>query len=425
MNYGYEIIKEVLETAVYSVMCFQILGLKRKETKYFWGIMITVHIMVWSGLWCMKADDMVVVPVCTMLEIGLLVGVAEGKLGKRFATAFLSYTVMSIVNMVVSLGLKSVLHISQDTRRIISIFEVLVMIVMLCVVRHVKKISFIDVNQISNVILLAFGLFGFGVSAFISNILRDDFNSRGAVAINIIATSILMVSFVLCFTVLLMISHKKSGMEQMNRESKSLIEFQQNYVQEILDDREEIRGMYHDLDKIVFTLNTLFENGHYDEALKTLGRLNQELNGKQRQFVYTHDELADAVISRYAGIAEKQNIIFQVEVKADRKPALQGYDFCIILSNLLSNAIEAASAVENSRQVNIYIKQNQDQWYLRVENTYCAKSFNTAFAQSTKSGRQHGYGIKNIRKATDTLGGEVRLGTEGEYVIAEVFLVEN
>lgn len=425
MDYGYELIKEVMETAVYSMMCFQILGLKSKEKKYFWGIMILAHVLVWSGLWCMKADYMVVVPVCTFLEISLPVMGAEGKLAKRIITVFCSYTLIGTVFEIVHLVLRLIPGSGKVQQDIIPVIMMLAMVMVLCVIQPVYKIRFIDVNRISNMILLALGLFGFGVSAFILNILQDDFYSQGAVYINIIAIAVLVVSFSLCFTMLLVISRKKVGMEQINKESKSIIESQQNYVQEILDDREEIRGMYHDLDKIVLTLNTLLEGGRYDEALQTLGQLNQELNGKQRQLVYTNNELADAVISRYAEIAEKQNIAFQVEVKADRKPKLQGYDFCIILSNLLSNAIEAASVLADNRQVSLHIKQNQDQWYLRVKNTYCVESSNTAFTYSTKSGDQHGYGIKNIRKAVDRLGGEVHFRAEGAYVIAEVFLVEN
>lgn len=424
MNYGYELIKEVLETAVYSAVCFWILGLKRKEAKYFWGIMILAHVLVWTCLSFMKADYMVVVPVCIFLEIGLPVVVAEGKLAKRIAVSFCSYMLMGNVFDIVRLVLKIVPGIGKTQQDIIPIIMMSALVMILCVIQSVHKVRFIDANKISNVILLAFGLFGFGVSAFIFNILRDDFKSWGAVYINVIAIIVLIVSFVFCFTILLVISRKKADMEQANKESKSIIESQQKYVQEILDDREEIRGMYHDLDKIVLTLNTLFESGRYDEALKTLGQLNQELNGNRHQLVYTNDELADAVISQYAGIAEKQNITFQVKVKADKKPALQGYDFCIILSNLLSNAIEAAAAVEENRQVSLWIKQNQDQWYLRVENTYGADFSNTAFSYSTKGGEQHGYGIRNIREAVDRLGGEVHFGTEGEYVIAEVFLVE-
>lgn len=425
MDYGYELIKEVMETAVYSMMCFQILGLKSKEKKYFWGIMLLAHVLVWSGLWGLKADYMVVVPVCTMLEIGLPVMVAEGKLAKRIVTVFCSYTLIGTVFEIVHLVLRLIPGIGKVQQDIIPVIMMLAMVMVLCVIQPVYKIRFIDVNRISNMILFALGLFGFGVSAFILNMLQDDFYSQGAVYINIIAIAVLMVSFSLCFTMLLVANRKKAGMEQINKESKSIIDSQQNYVQEILGDREEIRGLYHDLDKIVLTLNTLLKGGRYDEALKTLGQLNQELNGKQRQLVYTDDELADAVISQYAKVAERENITYQVEVKADRKPKLQGYDFCIILSNLLSNAIEAASAVEENRQVNLHIKQNQDQWYLRVENTYSAKSSNTAFTYSTKSSGQHGYGIKNIREAVDRLGGEVHFGTEGAYVIAEVFLVEN
>lgn len=211
---------------------------------------------------------------------------------------------------------------------------------------------------------------------------------------------------------------------RMDRKRKSIIEFQQKYVQEILEDREQIRGMYHDLDKMVLTLNTLLESRRYEEAIQTIGRLNQELNGNRHQLVYTHDELTDAVISQYAGIAEEQNITFGVQVKADRKMKLQGYEFCIILSNLLANAVEAAGSAHDNRTVNLHIKQNQDQWYIRVENTYCEDISNTAFSNSTKSGAQHGYGIRNIRKAVKKMGGEIRLGTEGEYAIAELFLVE-
>lgn len=425
MNYGYEMIKEVLEMAVYSVMCFQILGLKRKEKKCFWGIMILAHVLVWSGLWYMKENYTVVVVVCNLLEIGLPVAVAKCRLLKGGAASFCSYMFMGMTFDIVRLVLRFVPGIGEKQENIIHIITMLVLVMVLCVIQSVHKIRFIDVSRISNVILLALGLFGFGVSAFISNILHDDFHSRGAVSINIIAIAVLMVSFVLCFTILLVISHKKADMEQANTESKSIIESQQKYVREILGDREEIRGMYHDLDKMVLVLNAFMEGGRYDEALKTLGQLNRKLNGKRHQLVYTNDELIDAIISQYTGIAEKQNIAFHVRVKAEKKPALQGYDFCIILSNLLSNAIEAASAMAENRQINVLIKQNQNQWYLRVENTYSAQNSNTTFTYSTKSGGQHGYGIKNIREAADRLGGEVHFGMEGEYVIAEVFLEEN
>ncbi len=390
MNYGYELIKEVLEITVYSLVCFQIMGLKRKEKKYFWGIMILVHVLVWSGLWCMKADYAVVVVVCNLLGIGLPMVVAKGKLAKRIAVVFCSYALMGVVFDIIRLILRFVSCIGVSQQDIIPIGMMLILVIVLCVIQSVHKIILIDVNRISNVVILAFGLFWFGVSAFTSNLLRDDYQSREAVYINMIAIAILVVSFVLCFIVLLVISRKKAGMEQVNMESKSIIKSQQNYVQEILGDREEIRGMYHDLDKIVLTLNTLFESGRYDEALKTLGQLNRKLNGKRHQLVYTNDELIDAVISQYAGIAEKQDIIFRVEVKTDRKPKLQGYDFCIILSNLLSNAIEAAAVVEENQKVSLWIKQNQNQWYLRVENTYSVRSSNTAFTYSTKSVGQHG-----------------------------------
>lgn len=423
MNYGYEILKEILEIAVSVTICFPILGLKRKETGYFWGIMLTVHLLVWGGLVLMKADKMVIVPVWTLLEIGLIAAVAQGKWTKRIATAFLSYIVTAIADMIVEIVLKFVPGINQENPKIISRLVVLAVMIMFCIIQPVHKIRLVDVDRIHTAIILILGVFGFGVSAVISNILHHDFSSRGAVLINIIAMTILIAAFVLCFVTLIRMYYKKRGIEQTNSESKSIIESQQKYMQEILEDREQIRGLYHDLDKMVLTLNTLLESRRYDEALQMLGQLNQELNGNRNQLVYTYDELVDAVISQYAGIAEKQHIVFRVQVKADRKMKLQGYDFCMILSNLLANAVEAADFAPDSKIVNLYMKQNQDQWYIRVENTYCADRSNTLFSYSTQKGAQHGYGIRNIRKAVDRMGGKIRLGTEGKYVIAELFLV--
>lgn len=96
-------------------------------------------------------------------------------------------------------------------------------------------------------------------------------------------------------------------------------------------------------------------------------------------------------------------------------------DLCVILGNLLDNAIEACQALEKERRfLRLYIAVNKGQFYLSVQNSAREEpDFDARNYISRKRGN-HGLGMKRVKTAVDKYHGYLNLANEPGIFAAEV-----
>ena len=101
--------------------------------------------------------------------------------------------------------------------------------------------------------------------------------------------------------------------------------------------------------------------------------------------------------------------------------SVEDVDLCVILGNLLDNALEACEQIAaDQRFLRIYMNVNKSQMYLSVQNA--AKEdldFNERNYITNKRG-SHGFGMRRVRTAVEKYDGFLHLANEPGIFAAEV-----
>ncbi len=177
------------------------------------------------------------------------------------------------------------------------------------------------------------------------------------------------------------------------------------------DSYERNAKQFHDFRNHCGVLKNYLAKGKSDEALQYLEDLTGEGSSLSSE-VWTGDETVDYLIGSKKVLAEQKGIVFDAEVEFPRNMNIKSSDLCAILGNLVDNAIEASSKVEDpdKRQIRLIIRRIQQMLVIKVENTYENKPVvvDGDYQTSKTDGGLHGWGIKSARTAAEKYDGMVQ-----------------
>jgi len=140
--------------------------------------------------------------------------------------------------------------------------------------------------------------------------------------------------------------------------------------------------------------------------------------------VKTGNVMVDAILNSKLSMAQAKGI--SVNAKATVSPELPvaQTDLCVILGNLLDNAMEACmkQAAQQERFIRVYIGRFKGQFYISVSNSVggALKKQNGAY-QTTKAG-SHGFGLRRVDALIEKYGGYRNRQDEGDVFATEVML---
>lgn len=118
----------------------------------------------------------------------------------------------------------------------------------------------------------------------------------------------------------------------------------------------------------------------------------------------------DSLISYWFMTAKQKDIEFSVDICVPMMMPFKGADICLILGNLLENAVEAAQKVEGKRYIKIKIKYDKNNLLVFVSNSYRGALIKTKDnrLRTTKSDiENHGVGLASVYRAVTKYHGAV------------------
>lgn len=137
----------------------------------------------------------------------------------------------------------------------------------------------------------------------------------------------------------------------------------------------------------------------YDELMVYLGRLDESLS-QVDQVIKTGNLMADAILNSKLGLMKSRNIHTDVTVHVPEQMKTSDMDLCVLVGNLLDNAIEACDAVkeEENRFIRIYIDTLQNQLYISIMNGMegTARRQGARFVSSKRGDRRQGFGLQQV-----------------------------
>lgn len=196
-------------------------------------------------------------------------------------------------------------------------------------------------------------------------------------------------------------------------------EILQKHYEEVENMYAKMRGWRHDYRHHIQTMKVHAANGEYEEVSRYLDMLDDDLTNVET-VIKTGNRMADAILNSKLSIAAKNGIIVKAEAKIPVSLTVSELDLCIIIGNLLDNAIDACMELPvEKRLIRIYMEMKGNFLYLALTNTSGGKKKKNF--QSTK-GEGHGFGIRRMDAVVEKYGGYITRASEDEAFSTEVLL---
>lgn len=212
-----------------------------------------------------------------------------------------------------------------------------------------------------------------------------------------------VIFFLLCYLWLFYTRRSKERLEEVNRVSNNYMELQKSYYESSLKQYEDMRGFRHDINNHLHILSELGKEGKDAELKEYIGRMTEDYD--KVKVVHTGNFVADCIISHaIQGLEAEENFSFQIDGHFPKKFPMEDIDFCILLSNLLSNAVEALEK-EKRKLLQMEVKRYDEWLYLIVANNTTKEKID--FSHTSKQEANHGYGISNVRRIVEKYNGTV------------------
>ena len=226
--------------------------------------------------------------------------------------------------------------------------------------------------------------------------------------INITKGAVLGILAITLFIVLVILVYQKKEMKRLMVLKDKCIREQTEQYKMAMNKERELRRFRHDYNAHMTAISGLLANGEYDklqEYIKSMGYFKEKFN-----LVNSGNIITDAVFNQYKELCDKDNIGFEISGKLPENFNMAETDLCVLLSNLISNAYEAALKSEKERRiVSVEIRNSDDDIFIDVSNSVNGEVvFKNGLPVTDKPDRKnHGFGVENILEVVERNGGYV------------------
>lgn len=250
----------------------------------------------------------------------------------------------------------------------------------------------------------------FVVLALMNVVINNLQTERKFVLVLAFVVIILGIFFQMAMLLILIVSRDIHKEKEMLME-KYLNEQIEHY--EYLELREqETRKFRHDIRSHIYVLRSLYKNQEYDKFDEYLEKIDGRIDAFGNK-ISVNNSIVDAVLNKYLVEAEQKRVHLDVKGHFPTECSISAFDLCTIVSNLLSNAIEAAHRCGGGL-VQISFRYNEREIMISVENDYDGVILYEEGVMKTRKDDQnsHGFGLESIGECLKRNGGYMDIQTE-------------
>jgi len=194
-----------------------------------------------------------------------------------------------------------------------------------------------------------------------------------------------------------------------------LIEIHFNEVETM---HKQMSGWAHDYRNHLQTMKIFAQEGDLQSVLNYLDELGRDLQEAGPNQLRTGNKMCDTILNSKIALAEANNIKVTAEANIAIELSISQIDLCIIIGNLMDNAIEACMDLpEEERLIRIYMEMKGTQLYMSFTNTSAGKRRKKIAGRfATTKGEGHGFGLVRVDNIVERLSGYIsRNSEEGAY----------
>jgi sensor histidine kinase YesM len=209
---------------------------------------------------------------------------------------------------------------------------------------------------------------------------------------------------ILCYSIIS--SHSKLQAQHERDMSSEILSSGRGYYEKLTGMTEHLNRLHHDYKHQLNSIQKMLATGRNEDAQEYLEKLNAATK-ESVIYDYCDNQVINALLSSFAERCEKEGISFSVKIALLPLETIDNYELCIIVGNLLENAVTASfrTPERRKRYIDLHMRPCDDNYGIKVENSYdgVLKHEGKELFSTKKGG---GLGINSIKSVAKRHGGE-------------------
>ena len=211
------------------------------------------------------------------------------------------------------------------------------------------------------------------------------------------------------------------------RNEKKLSEYEEKLVASQLDEMNQLymtmRGWRHDYHNHMQKIRAHLALREYDQVQEYINLMETELDAVDIRYKSGNTGV-DAMLNSKLTLAEKKGLRIKCDAELPKKLSCNPVDLCVLLGNLIDNAIGACEKMDPSqdRFIRIYMCVRKKQFYLSVSNATSEVIRKLDKEYITNKRGNHGNGLRRINKVVEKNNGFINRQNEPGVFATEVML---
>lgn len=235
--------------------------------------------------------------------------------------------------------------------------------------------------------------------------------------INSFLTVLTIIAFLTIIISFVFSSISRQYYESISRIMEKQMAGQVEHYQKINKLTDDLREFRHDYKNHMICLQATLEKKQFDEALYYVKSITKQEIIDANKFS-SGNQIADSILSEKSESAA--NIGTQIQFSGFISDEIPAVDLCTMLSNALDNAIEACEklSLTDSAVITVKCAVVQNVQVIKLSNPNPDNKNSTETSKLDKD--NHGFGLYNIRRTVEKLGGEMRIPKQFPEFVLEL-----
>lgn len=195
------------------------------------------------------------------------------------------------------------------------------------------------------------------------------------------------------------------------------------HVAEVENIYKQMRGWRHDYHNHIQTMKAYRSLGQNEKIDDYLNSLETDLTNVDT-LIKSGNVMVDAILNSKLSLAKSKNISVNAKAVIPKNISIAEIDLCVIIGNLLDNAIEACCCIDDKtkRFIRVYMDLKRNDLYISVTNSTVGQVHKQGGRYVSGKGESHGFGLVRIDKIVDKYSGYIKSRSEDGAFTSEVLL---
>lgn len=211
--------------------------------------------------------------------------------------------------------------------------------------------------------------------------------------------------------------------EEKSKQSQRLLALQGEQYRALTQNMEQTRAARHDLRHHLAAISAMVEGEEYDRLREFVEQYRKSVP-TDKDMVLCENYAANSILSHYIALAGEEGVgVVDVRCVLAQNSGVEDTDLCVILGNLLENAIEGCKTMPaQQRKIKLRIGTHAGELLIAVDNTFDGVTAmeNGEYLSRKRGKGQKGVGLSSVAAIAQKYDGEMRIEQKDDWFIVSV-----